>query len=50
MFKQYLFGTKGDMVERGLILASIVAVAIAIWVTLGQKLANKLSQVNNAIN
>ncbi len=31
MLKQFLFGTEADMVERGLILAAIVATAMAAW-------------------
>jgi Flp pilus assembly pilin Flp len=47
--KEFLFGTRGDMVERGLIMAAIVVAAVALWITIGQKLAAKLSVVNAAI-
>ena len=43
--RQWLLGTEGDMVERGLILAAIVVAAVALWVTLGQRLAGKLGDV-----
>lgn len=48
-FRDFLFGTEGDMVERGLILSAIVVAAIALWNTLGNKLAQKLSTVNSAV-
>ena len=41
--RQWLLGTEGDMLERGLILAAIVVAAVALWVTLGQRLAEKLT-------
>ncbi len=43
--RQWLLGTDADMVERGLILAAIVVAAVALWVTLGQRLAEKLTTV-----
>jgi len=47
--KDFIFGTRGDMVERGLIMAAIVVAAVAIWFTIGQKLAVKLGVVDAAI-
>jgi len=47
--KEFLFGTRGDMVERGLLMAAIVVAAVALWITIGQKLAVKLGVVNAAI-
>ncbi len=43
--RQWLLGTDADMVERGLILAAIVVAAVALWVVLGQRLADKLTTV-----
>ena len=43
--KAYLLGTEGDMVERGLILVAIVVSAVALWFSLGGKLAAKLGEV-----
>lgn len=43
--RQWLLGTDADMVERGVILAAIVVAAVALWVTLGQRLAEKLTTV-----
>ena len=34
--KEFLFGTRGDMVERGLIMVAIVVAAIFLWVSIGQ--------------
>ncbi len=45
----FLLGESGDMVERGLIMAAIVVAAVALWFTIGQKLAAKLNVVNAAI-
>jgi hypothetical protein len=47
--KDFLFGTRGDMVERGLIMAAIVVAAIFLWVSIGQKLAVKLGIVDASI-
>ena len=44
----YLTGTEGDMVERGLIMVAIVVAAVALWYSLGSKLAGKLSEVVNS--
>ena len=44
-FTRFLTDDRGDMVERGLILVAIVVAAVAIWYTLGDKLATNLSQV-----
>ena len=41
----YLLGTEGDMVERGLLMVAIIVAAVALWNTLGAKLAAKLSEV-----
>ena len=43
--RQWLLSTDADMVERGLILAAIVVAAVALWVVLGQRLADKLTTV-----
>ncbi len=45
----YLFGTEGDMVERGLIMAAIVVAAVAIWMAIGDRLATKLGIVRDSI-
>jgi hypothetical protein len=47
--KEFLFGTRGDMVERGLIMAAIVVAAIFLWVSIGQKLAVKLGIVDSVV-
>ena len=47
--KGFLFGTTGDMVERGLIMAAIVVAAIFLWVSIGQKLAVKLGIVDSVV-
>jgi hypothetical protein len=47
--KTFIMGTRGDMVERGLVMAAIVVAAVALWFTLGQKIAAKLTTVNSAI-
>ena len=47
--KQFLFGTEADMVERGLILAAIVATAMAAWTTLGNNIKDKIETIGNAI-
>ena len=44
----YLLGTEGDMVERGLILVAIVVAAVALWFSLGNKLAAKLGEVTGS--
>jgi Flp pilus assembly pilin Flp len=49
MFWQFLTGTEGDMVERGLIMAAIVVTAVSIWFGIGNRLAGKLRQVQAAI-
>ena len=46
---EYLLGTEGDMVERGLILAAIVVAGVTFWFSIGQKLAAKLQVVDNVI-
>ena len=45
----FLVDDSGDMVERGLILAAIVVVAIALWNTMGERLAAQLNRVVGAI-
>jgi hypothetical protein len=47
--KEFVFGARGDMVERGLIMAAIVVVAVALWLSIGQRLATKLSIVDAAV-
>ncbi len=47
--RDFIFGKRGDMVERGLIMAAIVVAAVAIWFTIGQKLAVKLGVVDAAV-
>lgn len=49
MFKEFLFGTKADMVERGLILAAIVATAMAAWTTLGGNIKAKIEAISTQI-
>ena len=44
----FLLDNSGDMVERGLIMAAIVVAAIALWVSIGQKLAGKLGIVESS--
>jgi Flp pilus assembly pilin Flp len=46
---QFLLDRQGDMVERGLIIAAIVAVAIAVWMSIGNKLADKLRGVEGQL-
>ena len=48
-FLDFLVDDSADMVERGLILAAIVVVAVAIWFAIGNKLAARLQQVNAAL-
>lgn len=50
MVKQFLFGTEADMVERGLILAAIVATAMAAWTTLGTNIKTKVEEIGAAIS
>lgn len=45
----FLKNNRGDMVERGIIMAAIIVAAVFLWNQLGQKLADKLSTVNSAI-
>ena len=47
--KDFLLDNRGDMVERGLIMAAIVVAAIFLWVSIGQKLAVKLGIVDAAV-
>jgi Flp pilus assembly pilin Flp len=47
--RDFLFDESGDMVERGLIMAAIVVAAVAIWISIGSKLAGKLGQVDAVI-
>jgi Flp pilus assembly pilin Flp len=47
-FYDFLTGTEGDMVERGLILAAIVVVAVTLWFAIGNKLAARLRSINSA--
>jgi Flp pilus assembly pilin Flp len=47
--KQFLLDDRGDMVERGLIMAAIVVAAVFLWVSIGQKLAVKLGVVDASI-
>ena len=47
--KEFLFGTRGDMVECGVIMAAIVVAAIFLWVSIGQKLAVKLGIVDSVV-
>ena len=47
-FRDFLLDESGDMVERGL-MAAIVVAAISLWNTLGSKLAAKLGTVNAAV-
>jgi Flp pilus assembly pilin Flp len=45
----FLLDDSGDMVERGLIMAAIVVAAVAIWITIGDRLATKLGIVRDSI-
>ena len=47
--KEFLFDNRGDMVERGLIMAAIVVAAVFLWVSIGQKLAVKLGVVDGVV-
>ncbi len=47
---EYLLDDSGDMVERGLIMAAIVVAAVALWISIGQKLAAKLGIIDATIN
>lgn len=49
MFKRFLRSTEADMVERGLILAAIVATAMAAWTTLGTNIAARITAIAAAI-
>ncbi|MCE2467273.1 MAG: hypothetical protein J4G06_04550 [Caldilineaceae bacterium] len=49
MFREFLFGTEADMVERGLILAAIVATAMAAWTTLGGNIKTKIEAISTQI-
>ena len=49
MVRRFLFGTEADMVERGLILAAIVATAMAAWTTLGTNIKTKVETIGAAI-
>lgn len=49
MIRAFLADNRGDMVERGLILAAIVVAAIAFWFSIGQKLSQKLQSVDQSI-
>ena len=44
--REFLLDNRGDMVERGLIMAAIVVAAVFLWVSIGQKLAVKLGIVD----
>ena len=41
----HLLGRQGDMVERGMIIVAIVAVTLALWFTIGNRIAAALSNV-----
>lgn len=43
--REFVLGREGDMVERGLILVAIIVACIALWFTLGNKLAKNLQTV-----
>ncbi len=45
----FLFDTRGDMVERGLILAAIVATAMTAWTTLGTNIQTKITAIATQI-
>ncbi len=47
--RDFLFGTEADMVERGLILAAIVATAMTAWTTLGNNIKTKLTAIAKQI-
>ena len=47
--REFLLDERGDMVERGLIMAAIVVAAIFLWVSIGQKLAVKLGIVDSVV-
>jgi hypothetical protein len=47
--REFLLDDRGDMVERGLIMAAIVVAAVFLWVSIGQKLAAKLNVVDASI-
>jgi Flp pilus assembly pilin Flp len=47
--RKFLLDDRGDMVERGLIMAAIVVAAVFLWVSIGQKLAVKLGVVDASI-
>jgi Flp pilus assembly pilin Flp len=49
LFLQFLREDEADMVERGLILAAIVVAAVALWNTLGTRLAARLNTVVGAV-
>lgn len=49
MSLKFLFGVEADMVERGLILAAIVATAMTAWSTLGANIQTKVTSIGNQI-
>lgn len=50
MMLSFLLGTEADMVERGLILAAIVATAMAAWTTLGDNIKTKIKEIGTQIS
>ncbi len=48
-FWDFLLEESGDMVERGLIMAAIVVVAVALWFGIGNQLAERLTTVQKAL-
>ncbi len=48
--RDFLLGTEADMIERGLILAAIVATAMTAWTTLGSNIKTKVSAIATQIN
>ncbi len=47
--RDFLLGTEADMVERGLILAAIVATAMTAWTTLGGNIKTKIDSIAKQI-
>ena len=49
LVREFIDSEDGDMVERGLILAAIVVVAVALWFAIGNRLAGRLVVVRDSL-
>ncbi|MBN1887896.1 MAG: hypothetical protein JW850_07885 [Thermoflexales bacterium] len=48
MFEQFIHDERGDMAEKGVVLAVIILAALAMWQALGSRIATWVSRVTNA--